>query len=391
MKPRIVVDENIPLAREVFGVFGEVTLASGRKIDARVVAPADILIVRSVTRVDEALLAGSRVRFVGTATIGTDHVDRAYLERRAIAFASAPGCNARSVAEYVVAALLELEVDLQRDWRGRTIGVVGVGNVGRRVAQLAAVLGLEVLSCDPPRAALEPEFVSVPLARILAEADVVTIHVPLTRRGEHATHHLLGAAEIARLRPGAVVFNSSRGGVVDDTALAGACAARRAYAVLDVWETEPDPLPALLDVVRLATPHIAGYSLDGKIAGTRMIADALRDHLGSTTGPSPGIYDAPVAAPRIAIAAQGRDAVRAAVRHAYAIRADDERLRGALARASGTRGEAFDRLRRDYPVRREFASYTVAGSLGESERTVLRALGFEIADASGALRPAVAR
>jgi len=383
VKLRIVVDENIPLAREAFGVFGEVTLAPGRKIDARMLASADVLIVRSVTRVHEQLLADSPVRFVGTATIGTDHVERAALERRGIAFASAPGCNARSVAEYVVAALLELEPELQRDWRGRTIGIVGVGNVGSRVAQLAAALGLRVLACDPPRAASEPGFASVPLAQILAEADVVTVHVPLVRGGAHPTHHLLGAAEIARLRPGVLVFNSSRGGVVDDVALQAACAAGRAYAVLDVWETEPDPDAALLDVVRLATPHIAGYSLDGKIAGTRMIAESLQRFLGGAPSPAAGIYETAVAEPRIGIAQPGRDGVRAAVRHAYAIRADDARLRAALERPSGTRGEAFDHLRRDYPVRREFASYTVGGAVLGDQRDLLRALGFRLEEAAG--------
>jgi len=381
---RIVADENIPLAREAFGAFGDVVLAPGRRIDARAVASADVLAVRSVTRIDERLLAGSRVRFVGTATIGTDHVDRAYLEQHGVAFAYAPGCNARSVAEYVVAALLELELDLTRSWQGATLGIVGVGNVGSRVAVLARALGMRVLECDPPRAERDPAFGSVPLERVVAEADVITCHVPMTRTGEHVTHHLLDADAIARLRPGVVLFNSSRGGVIDDAALREACAAGRAHAVLDVWETEPDPRAAQLATVHFATPHVAGYSLDGKLAGTRMIAEALQRFLDAGEAPDPALFDTPVAEPRIDLASGGRDGVRAAVRHSYAIRDDDQRLRAALdaaGPAAADRGQAFDALRRDYPVRREFRSFVVEGAaLGSEDRQVLGALGFGLAD-----------
>ena len=378
--PRIVADENIPLAREAFGAFGDVELVAGRKIDARTVADADALIVRSVTRVGDALLDGSRVRFVGTATIGTDHVDLAALERRGVAFASAPGCNARSVAEYLAAVLLELEHELGRDFRGATIGVVGVGNVGRRVSEVARVLGLRVLQCDPPRAEREPGFASVSLDVLVRAADVLTFHVPLEKDGPHATRHLLNAERIEQLRPDAIVVNSSRGGVVDDDALAIACAAGRAEAVLDVWEDEPHPSAAMLGMVRIATPHIAGYSLDGKLAGTRMIADALARTLG-VPGPDAGVFDAPVAEPAIRGSQSGRAAIREAVRRVYDVRADDARLRAALAEAGAAaeaRGAAFDRLRRDYPVRREFAGFRVRGVAGDEERRTLAELGFGV-------------
>lgn len=377
---RIVADENIPLACEAFGAFGEVELVAGRKIDARTVADADALVVRSVTRVGDALLDGSRVRFVGTATIGTDHVDVAALERRGVAFASAPGCNARSVAEYLGAVLLELEHELERDFRVATIGVIGVGNVGSRVADVARALGLRVLQCDPPRAEREPDFASVSLDVLVRAADVLTFHVPLEDVGEHPTRHLLDAERIEQLRPGAVVVNSSRGGIVDDDALAIACAAARAEAVLDVWEDEPHPSSAMLGMVRIATPHVAGYSLDGKLAGTRMIADALARTL-DMAGPGPGVFRAPVAAPTIEVTARGRAAVREAVQRVYDVRADDARLRAALADAGAgpeARGAAFDRLRRDYPVRREFAGYEVRGAFGDEERRTLVDLGFAV-------------
>lgn len=378
---RIVADENIPLAREAFAAFGDVELIAGRQIDAHSVADADALIVRSVTRVGDALLDGSRVRFVGTATIGTDHVDRAALERRGITFAAAPGCNARSVAEYVVAVLLELEAELQRDLRGATLGVVGVGNVGSRVAEVAQALGLRVLLCDPPRAEREAGFASVSLGVLVRACDVLSFHVPLERDGAHRTRHLLDAVASQELRPDAIVLNSSRGGVVDDEALAIACAAGRAEAVLDVWETEPEPSAAMLGVVRVATPHIAGYSLDGKLAGTRMIADALAAFLGRAA-PAPELFRAPIASPVIDVSGSGRAAVRAAVRAVYDVRADDARLRaalGAAGREPGARGAAFDRLRRDYPVRREFAGHEVRGDLDLEARATLVALGFAVA------------
>jgi erythronate-4-phosphate dehydrogenase len=377
---RIVVDENIPLAHEAFAACGDVELVAGRKIDARTVGEADALIVRSVTRVDDALLDGSRVRFVGTATIGTDHIDRAALERRGIAFAAAPGCNARSVAEYVVAVLLELETELSRDLRGATLGVVGVGNVGSRVAEVGAALGMRVLLCDPPRAEREAGFASVSLGVLVRACDVLSFHVPLERGGAHPTHYLLDAAATEQLRPDAIVLNSSRGGVVDDEALAIACAAGRADAVLDVWESEPEPSAAMLGVVRVATPHIAGYSLDGKLAGTRLIADALATFLGSAP-PAAEMFRPAIAAPVIEVSGSGREAVRAAVRCVYDVRADDARLRAALGEAGrepGARGAAFDRLRRDYPVRREFAGHQVRGALDAEATATLVALGFAV-------------
>lgn len=380
MSLRIVADENIPLAREAFGVFGSVQLLPGREIDASAVAHADALIVRSVTKVGPSLLEPSRVRFVGTATIGTDHVDLGYLERRGIAFTAAPGCNARSVAEYVVAALLELEVDRGEEWSGAVLGVIGVGNVGRRVAALGRVLGLEVLECDPPRAEREPGFRSTSLDEVIARAGAITFHVPLERGGRHPTLHLLDAARIARLGDGAVVINTSRGGVVDDEALSPAAASGRLRAVLDVWETEPDPGEALVEAVRLATPHIAGYSLDGKLAGTRIVAEALARLAGGAELPAAELFSPPVPHPEITVSATGRAAVRAAVRRVYAIEEDDARLRRALREAGPARASAFDRLRRDYPVRREFAGYVVAGaSLGAAQVGVLRDLGFAVA------------
>lgn len=370
---RIIVDENIPLGRETFAVYGEVDGRPGRGLDAAAVRDADVLVVRSVTRVGEDLLGGSRARFVGSATIGTDHVDLAYLARRGITFAHAPGCNARSVAEYVTAALLELEEG--GSYQGETIGVVGVGNVGSRVVAMARALGLRVLECDPPRAEREGDGRFAPLERLLEEAAILTLHVPLERGGAYPTHHLIDGAALARLPRGAVVINTSRGGVVDDGELRAACSRGDVVAVLDVWEGEPEPPPDLVAAVRLATPHVAGYSLDGKLAGTRMIAQALHAFLGAGGVPAGAALEG--SAPRVlVVGGGGRDAVRRAVRAAYDIRADDRRTREALSR-DADRAAAFDRLRRDYPVRREFPNYVVRGdALAPADRALLAALGF---------------
>jgi len=374
--PRILVDENVALAREAFGDLGDVELFAGRSLRAADVRDATALVVRSVTRVDERLLAGSAVRFVGTATIGTDHVDVDLLARGGIAFAYAPGSNARSVAEYVTAALLELEVERGRSWEGAVLGVVGVGHVGTLVVEQAAALGMEVLCCDPPRAEREGDAGFLPLARVLDAADAVTLHTPLAVAGRHATHHLIGARELARLRPGAVVLNTSRGPVADGAALLAALeSGRLAAAVLDVWEGEPAPDLALVRRTSLATPHIAGYSLDGKVAGTRAIARALADFLGVP----PPVGAALPRAGRVSIADTGRAALRSAVRSAYAIRDDDRRLRSAVVLEPRERAAAFDALRRDYPVRREFAAYEVeTPGLADRDRARLARFGFAL-------------
>lgn len=373
---RILVDEAVPLAEEAFGPFGEVVRAPGRAIGPSEVAAVDALVVRSVTRVDGALLEGSRVGFVGTATIGTDHVDTQWLARRGIAFASAPGCNARSVAEWVVAALLETEAIRSESLAGRTLGIVGLGHVGSTVERLAPAIGLRLLRCDPPRERREGTAGWVDLDRLLAESDAVTLHVPLVRGGDHPTRHLLSDRELARMAPGTVLLNSSRGSVVDGAALSRAIEAGAGpLAVLDVWEGEPEPDPGLVARVALGSPHVAGYSLDGKVEGTRMVAAALAGHLGRPFDPSTVALDA--APRRLRVEGEGRSAIRAAVAAAVPLRRDDRDLRRAVSFPPGERARAFDGLRRGYPERREFRSFAVDGSgLRPEDRRALSALGF---------------
>ncbi|HKL89193.1 MAG TPA: 4-phosphoerythronate dehydrogenase, partial [Salinibacter sp.] len=280
----ILADENIPCVEDAFGPFGTVMRYEGRALGPDDVRDADVLLVRSVTDVGSGLLEGSSVQFVGSATIGTDHVDRGYLSEKGIAFAHAPASNADSVADYVIAALLLLARRKQVPLRALTVGIVGCGNIGGRLAQRLPALGPRVLRNDPPLAdAAEAageshDFVS--FETVCQEADVITLHVPLTDEGPYPTHHLMDDEVFSRLQTGTWVLNAARGPVVDNDALLAALEEGTVgAAVLDVWEDEPTPNPALIETVDVATPHIAGYAYDGKVRGTTMLYEALCAHL----------------------------------------------------------------------------------------------------------------
>jgi len=366
----ICVDENIPLASEAFGRFGPVRALPGRSIEAADVQSADVLLVRSVTPVGPELLAGSSVRFVGSATIGTDHVDRAFLTEQGIAFAHAPGSNADSVADYVIAALLTLCMQHRRPLSSLTLGIVGCGNIGGRLARRLPSMGVSVLLNDPPRQESEAESPFdrdfEPLERVLDDADVVTLHTPLTAGGAHPTRHLFDDSTLHSMQPGAWLLNTSRGPVVDNEALREAMDdGPIGAAVLDVWEGEPTPDPDLVRRVDLATPHIAGYAIDGKVRGTKMLYDALCDSLGAdkTWDPSlaPEHPDALRCTPPDARLPQ-TDYLHALARQAYAVKADDDRMRGLLDRPREERGAYFSRLRKTYPTRREFQQFSLPAS-----------------------------
>jgi len=361
---KIVADENIPYVREAFGVLGEVTTLAGRAPSAAAVRAADCLPVRSVTTVDEALLAGSRARFVGTATTGVDHVDAAHLATRGIPFASAPGSNANSVSEWLSAALLWLAARDGSPLAGRTLGIVGVGNVGRRVEAKARALGLRVLRNDPPRARAEGPQGFVDLGGLLAASDLVTVHVPLESQGEDRTEGLADAAFFRRMRPGSVFLNSSRGAVVDEAELRAALASGQlAHAILDVWQGEPEIAAGTLGAVTLGTPHIAGYSFDGKVAGTRMIYEAACQALGEKPVWDPAAILPPPSVPHLALDARGRTdeaVLHEAVRAVYAIEDDHRALAEARNLPPAEAGRLFTRLRKYYPQRHEFQHTTPA-------------------------------
>ncbi|MGB5259864.1 MAG: 4-phosphoerythronate dehydrogenase PdxB [Gammaproteobacteria bacterium] len=383
---KIIADENIPCVKQAFASLGEVTLLAGRSMQAQHVQDADILLVRSVTRVDESLLDGSAVRFVGSATIGFDHVDLDYLARRGIGFATAPGSNATSAAEYILSAIMVLSERTGFDPGGKTVGIIGHGNVGSRVRCRLEALGMHCLVNDPPLQSQGGHDEYVDLDHVL-QADVVTVHVPYTRAGRWPTHHLVDADFLARLRPDSILLNTSRGAVADNPALVDwLTRCPDAATVLDVWEGEPAISLELMKRVALATPHIAGYSLDGKLRGTDMIYRAACEFLGRQ--PAWQVESVlPVAAP-IDLAVTDPDdwfsTVRAAVLAGYDIRADDARLRAMQALAADERPAFFDRLRREYPVRREFSAITVRLDTAVPKAArVLGQLGFREVSVDG--------
>ena len=383
MALRIVADENIPLVREAFAGVGEVRVVSGRNLSRTDLTDADALLVRSVTQVDAALLENTPVRLVGTATSGSDHVDIPLLTSRGIGFGHALGCNAVSVAEYVLAALVHWSLKQGRDLKTCSLGIVGFGHVGQAISARARAFGMEVLINDPPRERGTAELIYRPMEDIL-ECDVVTLHVPLVDSGLDPTLHLANALFFDTLKDGACFINTSRGEVVDSEALKHALGkGRLSGCILDVWENEPTPDLDLLAMTDIATPHIAGYSLDGKVRGTKMVHDALCRHFAieHEWDPSP-LLPSP-AKPRLYVASDDGAAAVGCIRAAYDIMTDDAAFRSGMTKSYEERGTEFDRQRREYPTRREFGAVTVEiTGKGTELIEVLNGLGFRVEEKS---------
>lgn len=355
---RILADENIPML-EVFERHGQLRRVAGRSLDRAVLADADVLLVRSVTHVNQALLAGSQVKFVGTCTIGTDHLDLDYLAANKIGWASAPGCNARGVVDYVLGSLLALAECEGVELAQRCYGVIGAGQVGERLVQVLRDLGWQVLVCDPPRQRAEGgDYVD--LATLLARCDVISLHTPLTAQGDNPTQHLISAEQLQVLKHGAWLINASRGAVVNNQALKQFLAQRNdVRAVLDVWEGEPQVDVELAQRCDIATAHIAGYSLDGKIRGTAHIYQAFCEYF---TVPAKTTIEFPaqtLLAMQLAGHISVTDALRVLCRAVYDPRADDAAFRLSLQGDAAQRRAAFDQVRKNYPVRREIPDLQV--------------------------------
>lgn len=368
---KLVVDENIPFGERFFERFGEVVTAPGRHLSAEQVHDADVLIVRSVTRVDEQLLKGSKVKFVGTCTIGIDHLDTAYLRQNHIRYASAPGCNAGGVVQYDLAALSHLD----SHWRSKQLGVIGCGNVGGRLCKTLNALGVEYQVYDPFLTSVDnPHLAS--LEQVLA-SDVVCMHTPYTTAGPHPTHHLLNETNLPRLKPGAVLLNAGRGGAIDNRALlAHLQAGADLKVVLDVWEDEPEVDLALMDQVVLGSPHIAGYSFEGKVNGSAMIYTQLVKHLDLDEA----VFHEQLH--RLMDKLRGEPqpvqcvSFAQAIASTYDVVADDARFRRALTDAAPAGvGPAFDLLRKTYPERREFSHFRALVQDAELAHTLTN-IGF---------------
>jgi len=380
---KIIADANIPFVKDCFLSIGEVEVFAGGEIRPDVVVDADCLLVRSVTRVDSDLLAGSRVRFVGTATIGFDHIDVEYLMRNNIGFASAPGSNANSAAEYVIAGLLEIGRKYKIRLEGKSIGIIGVGNVGSRVEKKVRALGMKVLLNDPPLQRETGDAKYLPLEE-LYDCDFITLHTPLTFEGADKTFHLADEKFFKSLKAGCVFFNTSRGRVVDTGALkASVQSGQLETTVLDVWENEPNIDTELLEMIDIGTPHIAGYSLDGKIAGMIRIYKAACGYFGLNAKFDVEDFLPEPPVPQIKIeptAGSEQDVLRGAVDKVYRISEDDLKLRRILDVPATKRGEFFDDLRKNYPVRREFQNtkieFATEGTENLSKK--LKGIGFKV-------------
>jgi erythronate-4-phosphate dehydrogenase len=382
---KTVCASSMPFAREAFETLGEVDVREGRTIERADIIDAQLLATRSTTKLSRELIEDTPVRFIGTATIGTDHMDTPYMEQVGIHWCHAPGCNANSVAEYVVSALLSLAVKHGFELSGKTIGIIGVGNVGTRVAEKAAALGLRILLNDPPRQRTESEnahpFVSID--QLLTESDIVTTHVPLTREGIDATFHLADQKFFEQMRPESIFINAARGAVVDTPALLQArTSGHIAHAVIDTWEGEPSIPLDLLDAVDIATPHIAGHSFEGKVMGTVMVYQEACRFLETppTWDHAPCMPEPPV--PSIETDATGKadqDILWDVVRRIYDINADDRVLRDLPSRTPEDVAKHFDSLRGAYPMRREFRYTRVhIPNATPALVTTLRDLEFQI-------------
>ena len=373
---KIVIDDKIPFIRGVFEPFGEVVYLPGKETTAEDVKDADAIITRTRTKCDASLLEGSSVKVIASATIGYDHIDTRWCESHGVVWQNAPGCNSWSVKQYITALLLTVADRRKLRLQDMTLGVIGVGNVGSKVAEAASLIGMKVLLNDPPRARREGPSAFVPLDTLISRSDIITVHVPLEKEGPDATWHLFDAGRLSSLSPGQILINSSRGPVVDNKALKSALqAGTLGGACLDVWEGEPDLDPELVSLLDIGTPHIAGYSADGKANGTTAAVRAVAGVLGlPLTQWSVPSVPPPSQTLSFSIDAHGKSlqqVLTEAVLHTYDISADSERLRSSL--------QTFERQRGDYQIRREFTAYTLALEGGdELMKERLKGLGFNV-------------
>ena len=372
---KVIIDDKIPYIKGALEPFAEVVYLPGSKTTPEVVKDADALITRTRTICNERLLAGSSVKFIATATIGYDHIDTDYCKRAGIAWTNAPGCNAGSVEQYIASALHTWALEKREKLREKTIGIIGVGNVGSKVARFCETLGMKVLLNDPPRERAEGPEKFVPLDAILREADIITFHVPLNLDGTDATWHMAGPDFFGKLAKKPLVINSCRGEVLDTPAVKDALInGRIAGFIADCWENEPDIDLELLNMAYLATPHIAGYSKDGKANGTRMSVQALSRFFNlDLIDWQPKEIELPDTT-EIFMDGSRRDeesVIAEAVLSTYDIESDSDSLKSSPGN--------FEKFRGDYPVRREFPVYTIhARNVDKSTMHNMKTLGFKV-------------
>ena len=370
---KIIIDDKIPYIHGAFEDVAEVIYLPGAKTTAEIANDADAIVTRTRTICNKKLLAGSSVKFIATATIGFDHIDTDYCDANGIRWTNAPGCNSKSVEQYIASTLMVLAEKKGWNLTEKCIGVVGVGNVGSKVAHVAEIFGMKVLLNDPPRERAEGSVKFVSLETIMNEADIITLHVPLNMKGEDATFHLANSEFLSGLKQKPVLINSCRGEVIETEAVKNGLKNGQISAfVCDCWENEPDLDLELLSLTEIATPHIAGYSKDGKATGTLMSVQAISDFFGlGLNNWKPTGVELP-SQPVIEIDGDGltqQQILSKAILHTYDIRNDDKAFRNNT--------ELFEQLRGDYPTRREFPAFTVkAKNVDEKIIEKLKKMGF---------------
>lgn len=373
---KIIADENIEFLEEAFSSLGELTKLSGRKISNKELNEADVLLIRSVTQINESLLRGTNIKFVGTATIGRDHVDKDYLASNKIFFTDAAGCNSDAVTEYVFTALCQIAAGENIDLRNKAIGIVGVGNIGGRIARLAKEIGLEVLKNDPPlkRKTDSREYLELDE---LMEADIITLHVPLNKDGIDKTLHLFDSERLHKLKDNTILINTSRGPVIDNASLNETITPKKLSVVLDVWENEPNINTGLLNKVKIGTPHIAGYSLEGKVNGTVILYKALCNFLKVPPTWEPKLK---TANEKIIISStEVQQSLQEIFSSIYKIREDDLSTRKIMNLDAKERANYFDLLRKNYPLRREFPNYSVKMKTWNTKiENIIKAFRFKL-------------
>jgi erythronate-4-phosphate dehydrogenase len=365
---KIVIDRNIPGVEQTFAHQGDIERVDGRSLDRQQLINADALITRSITRVDAGLLEGTAVRFVGTATIGTDHLDTSWLEQQGITWASAPGCNADAAAQYTLAMLWLACVRLVRSPQEQSVGIIGRGNAGTRLQKLLAALEISCVANDPPLADSGTNGL-VSLDEALSQ-DIVCLHVPLTRHGPHPTLRMINPERLAQMHDSALLVNTARGDVLDGAALLSQLRNGRLHAALDVWPGEPGIDPELVKATTVATPHVAGYSNEGKLNGTLMVYKAF----------CVGLDEAPIVPVQPSEFLEidlhlVNNPISSALEVACFVQRQDSAMRRLIDLAPGERAILFDRLRREYPPRRDFHAWRVHG-LDKNAASTLNMLGF---------------
>jgi len=357
---KIVADENIPLLDAFFSEMStSLVRKAGRDLTIDDVKDADILLVRSITKVNKALLEGSAVKFVGTCTIGTDHLDTEHLNAQNIKYSNAPGCNAQAVVDYILSALVTLSERWQQPWQSLSVGIVGAGNVGGRLYQVLKGLGVNAVVYDPNI----QEFSSDDLAKQVWQQDVITLHTPITHEGPDKTHHLVNKEKLNSMKNRACLINSCRGSVINnDDLLTHLTNQPKFEAILDVYEQEPSPSDDLLKACLMATPHIAGYSLDGKYQGTAMIYAAICDFLALPKRLKLAQLISEPALREITVSQEAPSdfILNKCIRSAYDIRDDHFRMQSLLGLNEEQKAKAFDGLRKNYPIRRDITQLALS-------------------------------